>query len=242
MEVTAMLPIKERLPFAIRFANLDLEELRRGDWFNLFDDVIDFVGFRTGRTLDEARRQARRVGVSSWPVSGSFSEKMNQGTIRALQAELRQMLNGLMDLQEDLDGKQRGQWPEREAPPQIPEIHIRYWLNWQRDQDEDAALFHDGSLRDLFLSTLVFLLARDVAHVRRCPECKTIFYRVRKQRYCNRTCTNRANMRDWRQTEKAKQGESDLNHARYKTRVQRRLGANVSVGRRPRSGGQQKES
>jgi hypothetical protein len=230
-----MLPIKDRLPFAIRFANLDLEGLRRGDWFNLFDDVTDFVGFRTGRTLEEARRQARGVGVSPWPVSGNFSAKINQGTIQILQADVRQLLNGLMDLHEELDATQRGQRPEREAPPQVPEIHVRYWLYWQRDQDEDAALFHDGSLRDLFLSTLVFLLARDVAHVRRCPECQTIFYRVRKQQYCTRTCTNRANMRDWRQTAKSKELESDLNHGRYKARVRRETGPNAKVARRPHS-------
>jgi hypothetical protein len=230
-----MLPIKDRLPFAIRFANLELEELRRGDWFNLFDDVRDFLGFRTGRTLDEASQQARRVGVSPWPVSGSFTAKLNPDMIRTLQADVRQMLNGLMDLQEDLDAKQRGPQPEREARPQVPEIHVRYWLYWQRDQDEDAALFQDGSLRDLFLSTLVFLLAQDVAHVRRCPECQTIFYRVRKQQYCTRRCTNRANMREWRQTAKGKELESDLNHERYKARVSRKTGPNAKVARRPRS-------
>jgi hypothetical protein len=229
-----MLPIKDRLPFAIRFANLDLEGLRRGDWFNLFDDVIDFVGFRTGRTIDEARRQARRVGVSPWPGSGSFSEKINQGTIRTLQSEVRQLLHGEMDFQENLDAKQRGESPAREAPPQIPEIHIKYWVSWERDQDEDAALFHDGSLRDLFLSTLVFLLVRDVAHVRRCPECRTIFYRVRKQRYCTRTCTNRANMRDWRNTAQGKARESDRNHGRYQARVRRNTSPKAKVARRPR--------
>jgi hypothetical protein len=230
-----MLSIKDRLPFAIRFANLELEELRRGDWFNLVDDVIDFVGFRTGRTLDEARRQARRVSVSPWPMSGSFSERVNQGTIRTLQADVRQMLNGIMDLQEDLDAKQRGRRPEREAPPQVPEIHVKYGLYWQRDQDEDATLFHDGSLRDLFLSSLVFLLARDVVHVRRCPECQTIFYRVRKQRYCTRTCTNRANMRNWRNTAQGKARESDLNHRRYQSRVRRTGSPKAKVARRSRA-------
>jgi hypothetical protein len=227
-----MLPIRDRLPFAIRFANLEVEELRRGDWYNLFDDVIDFVGFRTGRTLDEARLQARRVSVSPWPVSGNFSFKMNEDTIRTLHADVRQMLNGIMDMRENFDAQERGQRPEREARPQVPEIHIKYWLYW-RDQDEEATLFHDGSLRDLFLSTLVFLLARDIAHLRRCPECQTIFYRVRKQRYCTRTCTNRANMRAFRQTAKGKELGSDLN--RYKARVRRKTGPNAQVLKRPRS-------
>jgi hypothetical protein len=229
-----MLPIKDRLPFAIRFANLELEGLRRGDWFNLFDDVTDFVGFRTGRTLDEARRQANRVGVSPWPLSGRFSEPVNQDTIRTLQADVRQMLNGMLDRHEDLDAKQRGERPARDAPALVPEIHVRYWLYWQRDHDEDAALFQDGRLRDLFLSTLVFLLTRDVAHVRRCPECQTIFYRVRKQRYCTRTCTNRANMRDWRNTAQGKARESERNHARYQARVRRNTGPKAKVARRPR--------
>jgi hypothetical protein len=230
-----MLSIKDRLPFAIRFANLELEGLRRGDWYNLFDEVTEFVGFRTGRTLDEARRQASRVGVSPWPLSGRFAESINENTIRALQADVRQLLNGMLDRHEDLDAKGRGEQPARDAPTLVPEIHIRYWLYWQRDQDEDAALFQDGRLRDLFLSTLVFLLARDVAHVRRCPECQTIFYRVRKQRYCTRTCTNRANMRDWRNTAQGKARESERNHGRYQARVKRNTGPKAKVARRPRS-------
>jgi endogenous inhibitor of DNA gyrase (YacG/DUF329 family) len=70
--------------------------------------------------------------------------------------------------------------------------------------------------------------------VRRCPECQTVFYRVRKQQYCSRRCTNRANMRQWRQTEKGKTRESDLNHRRYQSRVKRTGSPKVKVARRPR--------
>src|SRR5687767_1332605 len=101
-----MLPIKDRLPFAIQFAYMDLGGLRRGDWINLQEDIIDFVGFRTGRTREEARKQARRVGVSPWPWSGRFSLQLDNDTIRTLQADVRRSLNAVMARHEDVDAKQ----------------------------------------------------------------------------------------------------------------------------------------
>jgi hypothetical protein len=230
-----MLPIKDRLPFAIRFASMDLDGIRQGDWINLEEDIVDFVGFRTGRTREEARKQARRIGVSPWPWSGRFVLRRDKDTIRALQADVRGFLNAVMARHEDLDAKQRGQQPECEVTPDIPEIHLRLWLDWNQDQPEDVGLLMDGTLRDMFLHVLSLLLSQDMAHMRRCPECQTIFYRVRKQRYCTRTCTNRANMRAFRQTAKGKELESDLNHERYKARVRRKTGPNAQVLKRPRS-------
>jgi hypothetical protein len=55
-----------------------------------------------------------------------------------------------------------------------------------------------GSLRAGFLLTLWFLLISEAgAPVMRCPECKSIFVRVRRQKYCKAQCTDRATWRNY---------------------------------------------
>ena len=62
-----------------------------------------------------------------------------------------------------------------------------------------------GTPRDLFWWNLsVLLLAEQPGrHILRCPECDTIFYRVQKQAYCSRTCSNRVMQRRFRERHKA---------------------------------------
>ena len=55
-------------------------------------------------------------------------------------------------------------------------------------------------LRMLFFWYLFWLLlAEPPDRIQRCPECATIFFRVKKQAYCSRTCGNRATQRRWRE-------------------------------------------
>ena len=42
--------------------------------------------------------------------------------------------------------------------------------------------------------------------IRRCPECSDLFLKIRKQKYCSRTCVNRVNKRDWREAQRRAQG------------------------------------
>jgi hypothetical protein len=157
--------------------------------------------------------------------------------IRTLQADVRQLLTSIVDRHEHDEAEQRGEQLTGEVPPDVPEIRVKMWLDWKHGQLDDKGLLIDGDLRNLFLVTLAFLLNQDIAHVQRCPECGRVFYRVRKQRYCSRRCTNRTNMRKWRKTEKGRNGESKRNARRYVARLRRKIGprAKVTIKGRPRA-------
>jgi len=87
----------------------------------------------------------------------------------------------------------------------------------------------------MFLLTPLFLLNQEsLDRIRRCPECPTIFYRVQKQKYCSRACTNRANVRTWRQREEVKVQEQEKAHERYKAKRTAGGYRNTKVERRPR--------
>lgn len=55
-----------------------------------------------------------------------------------------------------------------------------------------------GSVRAAFLLTLAFLIAgKGAVPVLKCPECGRLFVRVRRQKYCSSTCTDRAVWRNY---------------------------------------------
>jgi hypothetical protein len=228
------------LRFAIEFVNRDLNQLREGDWLNLREDVLHFARL-FGRPMQETAADAKVFGVAAWPLPGSsITVKLDRAIIRTLQAEVYNLLHYSFDRRAYDDALQRGEDAKPPAGPP-PKIQFTPQLDWPEGSTQDAVLFASGELRDLFLLRLVFLLQKDASHVRSCPECKTIFYRVRKQEYCSRRCTNRANMREWRKTPKGKARESYLNHRRYQARVRRTVGPKVTPDRRPRARKSQQE-
>jgi endogenous inhibitor of DNA gyrase (YacG/DUF329 family) len=80
---------------------------------------------------------------------------------------------------------------------------IRVEAEWGASAGFVAA--HVGSAREAVLLRLLYLLARHGHEsIRPCPECGRLFWRVRRQLYCSRTCVNRVNMRAWTKAEKKK--------------------------------------
>lgn len=233
------------LQSVIEFVNMDLDQLRAGDWLNLQEDLVRLAGFQRRYTFEDTAMATQAFGASPWPVSRRWSTTAPRDLIPQLQAEVQQYFRGVIELQtyyEQLFSRAVAD-PLPELPEvAIPETRVKLWPYWwpeREDSPTGVSQLIDGTLRDLLLWRLAFVLACDASHVRRCPECRTIFYRVRKQLYCSRRCTNRANMREWRKTPEGKARESDLNHSRYQARV-KRTSPKAKVARRPRSG-QQKQ-
>jgi hypothetical protein len=240
-EGTCMASLDERLTFIVRFANMELERLRPGDWLNLQDDLSVFIFGRAG----EVRPITPDTVQLGGPVGTLFPLNSSMDLIRALQAETRQVLEwltrwrteGAASLEHMIAEIMRG-WTQGAFPTLLGVIDIHVQLSLIPLDSVGGRgrtiLAVAGPTRDVYLYTLYQLLSQDEAQrIMQCPECGTIFVRVRKQRYCSRRCTNRVNMRDWRHTEKGKAGESGRNHARYTARVQRGKGAKVKIGRRP---------
>jgi hypothetical protein len=196
---------KNRLQFAVQFATLDLDRLREGDWLNLRDDFRDFLA---GHRPEGA------------PLSIDYSEEV----VRALQRDVRTLLRQLAGQSTDLN-----------AP-----LEVRFKLDvfWMREnnQDRKSLLVVNGSFRDRVLWTLSHLIGdAPTDAIRACPECGTLFYRVRKQQYCSPRCVKRVAMRQWRKTEAGKAYERHRSRERYVTQTKGRTLPQVKVGRRPRS-------
>ena len=68
-----------------------------------------------------------------------------------------------------------------------------------------AFLHVTGALRDVFLEVLFHLLGSEESdRILRCPECSSLFYRVRRQKFCRPSCANRAFWRTYPSTAKGK--------------------------------------
>ena len=178
----------QRLQFLVEFAQMDLATLRPGDWLNLRDDLMSFLGM--GMEGFARTDTAAIIGdVTQPPFPDSFPE----ASFRSLQAEIAAILRAMLD---DRGGEQT------HAHPGTTPIAIEYVL---RSADSGAphpwynAVYVLGATRDVCLHIFFHLLA----HVRttmilRCPECGTIFYRRRNQDYCSRPCVNRVSQRRFR--------------------------------------------
>jgi hypothetical protein len=95
-----------------------------------------------------------------------------------------------------------------------------------------------GEFRDLVLNRMLTLLTHPVVsdRLRRCPECKAFFLRVRRQRFCSDRCKARVNSRRQKKrglTDEQRLRRADRAHSYYE-KAQHRLNPHAKVGRRPR--------
>ena len=205
----------ERLQFVVRFAQMNLDALRPGDWLNLRDDFTRFFGIFREEMIPQLA-----PGVYCVPYEAP--EKVSEDTIRTLRYAVSRMLEFVVD-------------PHFVYRGNIGAIRTAHY--WREDHIRPGrrrcVLMLTGSFYDVFLLLLSFLLPEEpTEHILRCPECETIFYRARKQQYCSRPCVNRANVRAWRQSEEGKRTEAERAHERYKEKQPENTRSKVE--RRPR--------
>jgi len=212
----ATIAASERLQFAIRFAQMDLEALRPGDWLNLRDDLEVFLGCKRG----QRRPLAAKGEILATPLARPLPSELSEDDFRALQGEVKAILQSLVH--------------EGFLSALKTELHGHFALARFSTGDFSVLTVH-GATRDMCLLTLLYLLNQaPLGRIRRCPECGTIFYRIQKQQYCSRSCTNRANVRTWRQREEVKIHEQEKAHERYKDKRTAGRNSNVKVARKPR--------
>jgi hypothetical protein len=167
---------EERLRFVVRFEQMDLDTLRPGDWLNLLDDFLAFF-----LAVSSPHRVMPHVWLEGVPSGNPSDELWSRQDFRALQQDVRTLLRSFAGAPD--------------AQGAFVALH--------------GEVAYAGGMRvvrarphDLFLWEMDYLLAGEqsfLAHIRACPECGTIFYRVKAQAYCSRTCGNRATQRRWRE-------------------------------------------
>ena len=174
---------RQRFQFVVRFASLDLDRCREGDWYNLREDLRDF--------LLPTHASLRPGGLHLWPTDPPMPEAYSPADFKALQAEVRDMLALVV-----VSRAGNEVWPYkpvafRLALPHVPDMPAahpgRHFVSAQ------------GSTRDLFLLGVAWLLAEvNTSTLSRCPECDTIFLRKSNQLYCARACANKVAYRAYR--------------------------------------------
>jgi hypothetical protein len=240
-----MLFATERLKFAVQFAQLDLDRLRPGDWMNLRDDLEQFIyGSHEQRTQalkelgevvkrslhdrDLIHREMLRRFRECYHLESPHPHEYPEDAFRALQEDVRRLLRGLVGSRE-----KRG---AAITPISVAVDLTIFVVPRMEGTPERRMQVPIGPTRDVFLWILSHLLDKGpMDAIRQCPECDTIFCRVRKQQYCSKRCVARASMRKWRQTETGKQYERARSQARYAAQTKRRTSPNVKVGRRAQS-------
>jgi hypothetical protein len=201
---------EDGLQFVIRFAQMDLEALRAGDWLNLWEDFLAFLHLSESRgigyeTMTAVRFKDNAREVYSPTISHRFTGILGEGEAdpRAVSDEDFAALLG--DAQRDartiLDAFTRQPRPEDTVEGfVIPVVARCPWGMMVKDQ----GLLVNGSALQLFNEHVLYLLGLESPdRILRCPECDTIFYRIQKQAYCSRQCSNRATQRRWRERHEA---------------------------------------
>jgi hypothetical protein len=213
----------ERVQFALQFAQMNLDTLSRGQGLTLREDLEDFLRCRPGKQYrcDPGDVIAAPLAMLTPPLPQEYPKD----ALRQLQQETHAIFSRLVD--------SRNAWAKDISQGWVS-ISGEYYLNSFPDVGKRSSnhLLMKGTTRDVFLKILIDLLKYEPTdRILRCPECRTIFYRIRKQQYCSRRCTNRANVRQWRQDEAVKEREQAQAHARY---AKKEAPSGAKVKRRPR--------
>jgi hypothetical protein len=189
---------EKALAFAIAFATCNLHEQSRGDWLNWREGMDHFLWRSLVVDLDA-------------PEQGMSPDEAPQEDYVRTHDEAQALFRDLVHTR-DQDGGFAAQFGFR--------VVVNVFAATLRIPEND--LCANGSLRDLFFWRLNNLLAQQPlwARVKACPECGGIFLQRRRQRYCSRSCVNRANIRRWRQSPKGQRYERQRAKQRKRSKHQ----------------------
>lgn len=204
----------DRLQFAIRFAQSDTASMREGDKLNVRDDLFLFAHGFPYQSEDD-------MDVNAGDVFLHRKDEIRKMPDQAIEKVRLEFLGILHDLSMP---------PGRSRFASIePLSKLRFYI--AANDDKGMIVFASSEdPREVILYRLIRLLESSVNTKRLmiCPECRRIFLKVKRQRYCSARCASRAYMRKYR----ASGGESDANHRAYAKRTKKQLGAKVRINRR----------
>ena len=186
-----MKTVGDRIDFAIRLATLDFDMLRAGDWLNLREDLEQFLVGERGQ--EEPLRNLGGILVS--PLHPPLPKEFPEEEFLMLQGQTRAILFRIAQAQMPAD---------RARVWEVKPIELKS-LRFSVIPVQSSALISTiGSVRDTFLIKLIFLLGQQpLGKILLCPTCNTIFSKKGKQKYCSRTCVNRASQRRFVESKKA---------------------------------------
>jgi len=188
---------KQRLRFITEFAKMRLTGLREGDWLNLLEDFGTFLG------LGEAGNTLASLGGITTNPKRPHPKQWSKDDVKTLHIKTKALLGKLV----------RGK-----PNPNSDSFQVSQPESFEFAGTFALLMLPDGGIiehvkadsRQLFLYMVKELLKRrNNSDLLSCPECHAIFIRVRRQKYCSSTCTNRVAKRGSRNgTSKGMQKES----------------------------------
>lgn len=241
---------RRRIEFAVQFAQTDLNVLRYGDWMNLHEDLKEWCGPGPMRQLisqlgwrgavkemqkpeNQAKGGSSRLQFAGPLLSGE-EEDLDDKPIRDLQTRTLEVLEHVVRCRELREGKLT------HVPPKPVFMTVAFAIEvWPTT---NVLAIHGEWFNQFLCLLMVSLVHEEPNRVLRCPECKRLFVRQRKQRYCGRRCVNAVNTRTWRQKDTNKNLRRDQAHEKYAQAQQRRVGKQVKVARRKQAASRPPES
>jgi hypothetical protein len=175
---------RQRFAFVLRFAAMDLQHMRPGDWLNVRWELRDF--------LLPIHASLAPGGVHLHPTAGPDPDNYPVDLLRALQGEVQDMLQMVIASRANPQA-----WVPKYVTLGLSNPHVPA-LPTPRPGRHLMSV--EGTTRDVFLFSVADLLARiDTSALTRCPECDVIFVRKSNQSYCSKRCQNRTTQRRWRE-------------------------------------------
>ena len=200
------------LQFAVRFAQMDLSQLREGDWLNLREDLHArfFEGGQAGRQSDYDANVTG--GIRALPRKDP--RKLTSKELRALQVKCKELVNAWAMMQTRREGERHlrdsrevtklvESLQRRRIPTLFPgRISMQYIP--QAYRDGSSGVIAVAELTPLFLFTLSMMLQRGGAETLRvCSECGKLLSKRGRRKYCSPKCLDRVTKRTYRKNKKA---------------------------------------
>ena len=172
----------------LRFLQTDLEALTPTEWTLVAFEVAAFVD-ETGE-----RYGGMVAPESGWSVEGVPHAK-NYQTIPSRKEAL--------DIQATVLEQLELYWHEGYTTFTFPQMTLVAVSPGEGSDEAGTVIVSAKRKAKEFEYRFVHLLAQTGDYIRRCPECATIFFAIRRdQLYCQPRCQNRVAARKWRDSQK----------------------------------------
>jgi hypothetical protein len=205
----------------------ELKELKEWEFLKLKEEVIEFIGgddanepFRFG-----IKKEPVAYDKNLFPIWGRrriLSDAIGEFLTREELAGLCVRAGGYLDtyIREERVTEVSSESETISFGDPTVSFNMRT-ATWFIESSSPAHLF--------FIRFGLVLMQEGTSEIQKCPECRRAFYRVRKQKYCSKTCINRVSRRKWLEDPKNKKKDRQWAQERYKRRVQEKTSAKVRV-------------
>jgi hypothetical protein len=237
----------DRLVFAIRFMHMKLDKLSPTARATLKDELMAFLHpaqplFMRSHKEVAAMRNATG-GFIPRVLGGPKVKDWTVDDVATLQEEVRALFDYIIESRAFQAGDPRYKEPLEAGRKkdggltftpglELPEYKLPVGYSPLPILNEFHVLWATGNAHDLFLLVLLHIIAQEpTSKILRCPECSTIFVRIRRQQYCSRRCTKRAVMRNWRKTPTGKAAQARSSRLQYAKKMQKNKKGTVTDAR-----------